>query len=525
MEERIPQARSEVAPALRAFAVQALLALVIYAPTGQLAFVSDAWVYIEQLHRGLRTAVASPIGYHWQPVACAWVGVLRAVLGERPALFQAANVAQLLMVAQLTYWLGRRTLGAAGDALLASVLLVGSATFYEATYWPLAGNMHSIAAVSWLLCLLVAERVARGWLGALGPWLLAFVALLATFSHPAMVTTVPVAVFVQVVVGRRERVATALLAKRCAPLVFVVVAFLAARRAFDAAVALGPQPGFDLVRVYYLVSRGLLGVFTLRGSQEPLHRLLTWGAEVPVGTQVRAYVVAWLAMAVVAGALWFWRARDVGTRILLGALAIHLGALTLAGGVSSRQCIVPAALAALLTIRALRGAMDLVPVRVGGGEALASMARELPALTVLVLVVGAARDHAVALRVHVQSAEASRAIVESLRAHASGRGPYELTLLNVPAYYYEHGIGALAFGNGGIVELARVVTPGVTRVDLRQMPTANAPDAVIPGLLTAGPDTLREQVADPRRVVLVFEKEPYGMRSLTAADLDRSTMR
>src|SRR4051812_42014524 len=95
--------------AMAALLAQSLLALAIYWPTRRLAFVADAWVYLEGLRRrGFWGMVSEPIGYHWQPVAVAWIALIRAFAGDRAVVFQAVNVAQLICVAHLGFHLGRR---------------------------------------------------------------------------------------------------------------------------------------------------------------------------------------------------------------------------------------------------------------------------------------------------------------------------------------------------------------------------------------------------------------------------------
>ena len=126
-----PQAAWSWTEALVVLCLQIALVGVIYRHTLQLAFLSDAWVYLGNLRRGVWTTVTTPIGYHYQPVACAWVALIRGVFGERPAVFQAVNLAQVAALGYLTYALGRRLLNDNVAAFLASLLLIGNAAFYE----------------------------------------------------------------------------------------------------------------------------------------------------------------------------------------------------------------------------------------------------------------------------------------------------------------------------------------------------------------------------------------------------------
>jgi hypothetical protein len=53
------------------------------------------------------------------------------------------------------------------------------------------------------------------------------------------------------------------------------------------------------------------------------------------------------------------------------------------------------------------------------------------------------------------------------------------------------------------------------------MPTLGAPEYVLQAIPVLTPAALRAQVADPHRVVLLFEKEPFAARMLTREDIDR----
>src|SRR5437867_1756081 len=113
-----------------ALLVQSLLVVAIYWPTRRLAFASDAWAYLERLRHGLRESVATPIGYHWQPVAVAWIAAIRGAFGERAGVFQAMNLIQLTAIGHLTFQLGKRLFADSTAALLGSLLVLGSAAFY-----------------------------------------------------------------------------------------------------------------------------------------------------------------------------------------------------------------------------------------------------------------------------------------------------------------------------------------------------------------------------------------------------------
>ena len=510
-----------------ALLVQSLLVVAIYWPTRRLAFASDAWAYLERLRHGLSEAVATPIGYHWQPVACAWIAAIRGAFGERAAVFQAVNLIQLTVVGHLTFQLGKRLLADSTAALLGSLLVLGSAAFYEATYWPLAGNMHLLAALLYVLSTVLACDVATGRRVRGGRWLLGLTVLAAVFSHPAMVTCVVVCALIVLVLGRGPADGKGSARRRgrlgaLVPLAVVAALFFSARIAFDAYSASAPRPGFEPMRLVWLVRSGLLPVFSLRGSLVVLERLLALGPHVENATRVWIGTGAWLAAATVGAGLCLSLARD-GVRLLVAFLAIHLAALTLASGLSSRQCVVPSIPAALLSAWALRAGAERVAARVGTGAA-AALARAVPAAVVALLIAGAQADHRTALDLHLRVAQASRALVAHLKAVPPGLGPFRLTLINMPAYLSERGISAFAFQNG-LGEMAHLTNSAVTKVDLWRIPILGAPEnivAEIPWLTRSG---LSAQLAEPHRVVLLYEDQPAGVRRLSLADVDGLTAR
>ena len=81
----MPKRWSAASGTLLTLVAQALLVAAIYGPTWRLAFASDAWSYLERLRQGFVAATSTPIGYHWQPVAVAWIAGIRVAVGENAA--------------------------------------------------------------------------------------------------------------------------------------------------------------------------------------------------------------------------------------------------------------------------------------------------------------------------------------------------------------------------------------------------------------------------------------------------------
>jgi hypothetical protein len=510
---------------------QAALVAVIYWPTLRLGFVSDAWVHLERLRHGAWAAVATPVGYHWQPVGCAWIALIRGLFGERPAVFQAVALLQLTLVGHLAYQLGRRVLPDAGTAFLASLLFLGSAAFYEVTYWPVEGNMHLLATQFYLLAVLLAYDMASGRLARTGPWLLGLTVLAAVFTYLATVTLLPVCALTFLLVGRgspdREPRGhpRRFWLKALIPLAAVGALFAVSRVAFAPYSAMAPKPGFEPERVFWLVRRGLLGLFSLRASYDLVDRVLTLGSQFEYGT-VRMWIGVgiWLVLASAIAGWCLWRAHIPGLRLLVAFLGIHLLISAIAGGITPRGSLIPAVPAALLTAWALRAGADRLAAGVTTAPELA-LWRELPAASMILLLVGAQADHSSAASVHTRVADGARVLVERIKAVASpDRGPVDLTLINMPDLQFEGGIAAFAFLNG-VAELAHLASPAVRTVDLRQMPSVGAPEYVLQAIPVLTPAELRAQVEDPHRAVLLFERGPFAARMLTREDIDRLGIR
>src|SRR6185503_13154266 len=121
------------------------------------------------------------------------------------------------------------------------------------------------------------------------------------------------------------------------PLAAVAFLFALSRLRFNPAADLGPKPGVDLERIFWLVERGLIGVFSLRGSYDFCLRLLRLGTSTMLSDpRIWLCLGAWLATAAGAAGLCL-RRGPVGVRLLVVFLAIHLAALTIAVGVTPRQ--------------------------------------------------------------------------------------------------------------------------------------------------------------------------------------------
>jgi hypothetical protein len=512
-------------PSLLVLITHLALVAIIYWPTLQLGFVSDSWVYLARLRTSVWDTLTTPTGYHYQPVACAWVALIRACFGESPAAFQAVLILQLALFSYLTYQLGRRLLPDPGIAFLGSLLVTGSAAFYETTYWALAGNMHLLAAKLYVLAVILAVDLAGGRRVRSGPWLLGLTVLAAIFTHPAMVTAVPVCAVTLFLadpdVRRSLRPGEARARKLKALLVLaaVIVPFALSRLAFAAHFDLGPRPGIGRMQAYWLVSRGLVAVFSLRGSHDVVHWLMTFGTFADFSSfHIWLFVAGWLGVAALAGAFCFWQTRTPGIRVLIAALTIHIVIAAIAGGMSSRQSHLPALFAGLLTAWAFYAVAGWL-ARTGAAAPVVAISRQLPAVGVALLIVAAASDHRISADLHVRAGNLSRALIEQIRILApSDRGRVNLTLVNMPGYSIDRGFGAATFANG-LHELTRLTSPAVDTLQLCRISIAGAPPDFAAGSVLVSPDELRSRLLEPSRVTLLFQA-PSEFRILTPERLD-----
>ena len=297
--------------------------------------------------------------------------------------------------------------------------------------------MQFLAAELYVLAVIVAHDIAYGRFGRGGPWLLGLTVLAAIFTHPAMVTALPVCALTMFLIGENKGSIDTRATKVKALLALVAVAglFGLSRLAFAAEFDTGPKPGIDPMQAYWLVSRGLVAVFSLRGSHDVVHRLITLGTNAGFASvQLWVYVGAWLAAAAFATVMCLWRARAPGVRVLIAFLGTHVVILAIAGGMSSRESHVPAVPAALLTAWALRSVAERLATMAATAPS-AMVCRQIPAVAILLLIVSAQADHLTAAAVHVRAGSLSRELIEQIRVLAPRGGrSVNLTLVNMPGY-------------------------------------------------------------------------------------------
>ena len=518
LRERGSKRWGEALPALLYFG---LLAAAIHAGARRLGFVGDSWTIFLEAASGWREALGTPLGYHYIPLAGAWVRVLHLFLGDREVLYALANIAELAAVGWLTFRLGRRLLGESLPGLLAGSLLIASAAFPDITYWPLVGNFHCLAVAFAIGAISAAARLAEDDppLGTCWRFAVAFAA--ACFTYEGTFTLLPVAIVWFLVraaerggarsLWRRETAES--LFRRFAPSLPALAALIFAKIYFSRATASAVSPAIDFERLHSL-AQSLLGIFTLRSSTEVLENLLYLGTT-PMAL-VRTRILLVLAVALLVGAWTFRRARR-GAALLVLWLAIHLGAAAVALPLSPRHRFLPSVPGLLLLSfgfcrfgeRLARGSTR----RIGGGSGRLPLgdpgfALAVPVVLASVLAMSAQGELHRAQELYRRGYDALRLSVERARGLLPSRNtPAVVTLVNGPAYLVEGGIAAPAVDNA-VNGLARYRLDGA-RIELVHTRQAGEPGWIAAdGSRWIDQGELERLRADPFRAVVFFELGP-----------------
>jgi hypothetical protein len=517
-DEPSPSRTRRYAQTAAVLLAQVALVAALYPSPSRFFFVADPWPIMLRLRGDLLPALLHPIGYHWQPVAYAWVEAIRRVFGENPAVFQTINLGQLVSLGYLTYALGRRATGDAAIGFLASVLYLGSASYYEATYWAYAGNMHLVGAQLYMAALVLAWDTGEGRRPRAGAWLVGVAALGAVLGHPAMATVVPVAGLTIVLVarekgrplGRPERRALAMLALTAA-------VAIGTRLVVQRIVHGLPQPGFGREH-WYGIALAMVQMVTMRGSRIFAHAVVGFGQAVNLSSPLLLLGTALWTMGPLLAAAGGWLlVRRAGFRVVVAFFAIHVYVAGLAAGLPSRQIILAQVPVALLTAWGLCA----LAARMARGRtpAAAALAQQLPAFAALLLVLGAGRDHRVAMRITLRAGDTVRGFYRAVRAEAPIDGPVRhVVLVNLPHAYTEGGLSTQVLGNGA-GEIPRMASHPETIVGIGTAPLPNGAVYQVPGhpLSIAH---LRARVQDPGQVVLVFQNPPHLVRRLTPRNIE-----
>jgi|GEM_PF-3355297 len=525
-------------PELPVLALLAVYVLALYRRALALGVLSDGWVLLEIGSRGLRKAPFVLLSYHTIPVTNLLMAVLWKLFGLHERLYQAANLAELTLVGWLLFQVGRALFRQTRVALLASLLFLANSSFYEVPFWPTVGNFQSLAAMLYLagvLAVIRAFRSPRPW-----PWIVLYslCGLAAFFTYEPAVSVLGVGVLYAALVPPRE--GTFALRERARRTLAVLLPSLPA-----IAVVLGSKlytstKGYQAMflphdwaglkfRIFLLV-RGCVAIFSLRGADHKIYRLLSFGLLSPGGSLAyKISIAAWVLGLAAGGALLVWRTRVPAVRFVTFWFAAHMLTVAAATDIVSRHFYLGALPASLLMAWLIWSAADWIASRLsrrGRLSALGMTEGQAGALlaggVLALLVAGSATDLNAAAAVHREATAASRQVVALIRQRlAQDPGsPPRVALVNMPAILARDGVGAFAFVNG-LHQILRLSTQHrVSDPELFYTYAAFADGKFANGSRPITLGELAGRVRDPGSLVLMFDG-----RSRAMTELDRTTWR
>lgn len=421
--------------------------------------ISDGWVLLEIGSRGFAKAPFAQLAYHVIPVAHLFTAGLWKLFGLDESWYQLLNLAELTVVGWLVFLLGGRLFAEPRTGLLAGVLFLSNASFYDVPLWPVVGNIHSLAAIFGLagLCaVLQAFRSRRPFLWAAAFGLLSLAAFF-TYEPAASVLAAGLLYAFFVPVGATgpakwkeglSRVLVLLPAGLAAVGIILASKLWAASQGLT--VLLLPSDFQGLEMRLFLFVRGVISLFTFRGDEQALHALFSFGLSAQLGSRAfHALLGGWLlGLAAIAGIL-LARVRAPVLRFLVLWLAGHLLLVSAAVGMVSRHlylAAVPASLIAAWALWWLAGRWATACAR----YSTCAQGGSLGILVGVSLVVASARmDIVSAADLHREVTLATRQVTDLVRRRLSTSPvPQEVIMVNMPALQSRGGLGAFAFGNG-----------------------------------------------------------------------------
>ena len=273
-------------------------------------------------------------------------------------------------------------------------------------------------------------------------------------------------------------------------------------------------------RIYLLV-RGCIAIFTLRGADSKLYSLLSFGLTPGSGTILHRLLVAlWAVALATAAALLAWRSRTPAVRFLVAWFAVHMLIVSAASGIVSRMFYLGAIPAALLSSWLLWRGAEIAAAAIGRRLALPSsegVTVGLAFFALALLVSGATTDLDLAAQVHREATDASKRTVELAREGLAG-GARQVALVNFPATLARDGMSSFVFVNGLAEELALTTGGGVSRPRLAHTYALAPEGRFANGSQPISFAELGRLVADPQTQVLAFDSREATVKELNRAD-------
>lgn len=501
-------------------------AVVIYWPARRCGLISDAWELLRIADLGLPDALLAQLGYHVIPVTHLVSTVLWNTFRLWEPGYQLANLAELVLVAWGIYFLGVRLFERRLPALLAALLLLANASFYELTMWPVIGNFQFVAALLQLCGLWVAHRALRAerplrWIA-----LFALAAVLAFFTYEPAISLRAAGVLYAALVPRdraegwspREMWSRArgLLAGGVVALVPMLAAKLFAVHSGNTALFL-PRSLPEIEQRLHFAVRAVVSIFTLRGSGEAVDVVLFPLLVIPGPWSIShdAHLVLWLVALAAATLLVLVRGRQPAVSFLLLWFWSCVIVVSIATTMVSRQYLLAAMPASILLAYAIVRVADAIARRWMVESPAAAGA--LAFLAFGLLAGGAKSDIVRAAALHREATEAARSIRDLVAPRASQ--VEEVAILNLPAWLHRHGIGAAAFVNG-TWPMMRLALGGALpdkRLNLYTTASSTPPGVWASGTRPIAVTDLGEKIVDPARLVLWFDPARNRIVELNAA--------
>ncbi|HSS48623.1 MAG TPA: hypothetical protein VLX28_06735, partial [Thermoanaerobaculia bacterium] len=345
--------------ALPVLALLAVWVLALYRPALTLGVISDGWVLLAVGSLGLRRAPFVLLGYHTIPVTHLFNAVLWKLFHLHETAYQLANLAEMGFVGWLIYLLGCVLFKRPRVALLAALLFLANSSFYEVSCWSVVGNFQSLAAIFYLGGVFAVHRALRSPRPAGWAALFALCVLLAFFTYEPAVSLLPVGLLQAVLMPEQEGTSDwtlGSLVRRLRPFVLPALAVALVVGVSKALTSATGHPAMFLprnldeikLRIFLLV-RGCIAIFSLRGSDPKLYFLLSFGTTPGAGTMLHKLLVGSWTLGLAAAALLMAWPRVPAVRFLVAWFAVHMLIVSAATGVVSRLVYLGAIPAALLS--------------------------------------------------------------------------------------------------------------------------------------------------------------------------------
>lgn len=461
-------------------ALLAVTTVLLYWRALSCGIISDGWVVLAIGSQGPLEAMKVRLSYHIIPVTFLFTSILWKLFGLWEPGYQITNLAQLGISAWMLYLLGLRLFGRVRIALLAALLLVANASFYEVTFWPVIGNFQILAGLLQLGGIMAALRAAES-PGPAGRWgwsaLFAALALAAFFTYEPAISLLAAGPLAAALLSPggvgisggfswlpwrdwRERIRRALPVLTAAVLAFLpmVIAKILAEKSGETAMFFPESLDAVRIRIQFL-TRACIAMFTLRGNETTVAGIfhLGLGPRAYGSPEYHMVLGFWAALFGALTLLAIFRVRHPAVIFLTFWFWIHVTTLSIATIMESRQYYLAALPAMLLLAWGISRAADAIAARAqdwagasnGGAPRAAALSASAAFLIFGLLAAGGKSDIDTVAAVFRDATLDARRVVEITRERiAEGATPRSIALLDMPGHRVRQGISIYPFING-----------------------------------------------------------------------------